>query len=77
MNRPARLAVLLLYMAFRGAGTDARLLYDLRRPELLLTGRAASSFVRGHRQLTDVYLLGLPHKTGGRLATFDRDRSTP
>jgi uncharacterized protein len=25
-----------------------------------------------HRQLTDVYLLGLAHKKGGRLATFDR-----
>ncbi len=30
------------------------------------------SFVRGHRQLTDVYLLGLAQKKGGRLATFDR-----
>lgn len=29
-------------------------------------------FVRGHRQLTDVYLLGLAFKMGGRLATFDR-----
>ncbi len=30
------------------------------------------SFVAGHRQLTDVYLLGLATKMGGRLATFDR-----
>ena len=30
------------------------------------------SFVRGPRQLTDVYLLGLAKKMGGRLATFDR-----
>jgi predicted nucleic acid-binding protein len=30
------------------------------------------SFVRGYRQLTDVYLLGLAHLKGGRLATFDR-----
>ena len=30
------------------------------------------SFVRGHRQLTDVYLLGLAVKRNGRLATFDR-----
>lgn len=30
------------------------------------------SFVRGHRQLTDVYLLGLAKHEGGRLATFDR-----
>src|SRR5262245_3752464 len=27
---------------------------------------------RGHRQLTDVYLLGLAHKHGGRLATLDQ-----
>ena len=27
---------------------------------------------RGHRQLTDVYLLGLARKMGGTLATFDR-----
>ena len=29
-------------------------------------------FMRGHRQITDVYLLGLAKKKGGRLATFDR-----
>jgi toxin-antitoxin system PIN domain toxin len=29
------------------------------------------SGVRGHRQLTDVYLLGLAVKRGGRLVTFD------
>lgn len=29
-------------------------------------------FVSGHRQLTDIYLLGLAHRNGGRLATFDR-----
>ncbi len=28
--------------------------------------------VVGHRHLTDVYLLGLAKKMGGRLATFDR-----
>ena len=32
----------------------------------------APQFIRGHRQLTDVYLLGLSKKMGGRLATFDR-----
>ena len=31
-----------------------------------------SSFAPGHRQLNDVYLLGLAHRKGGRLATFDR-----
>jgi toxin-antitoxin system PIN domain toxin len=30
------------------------------------------AFIRGHRQLTDVYLLGTATKAGGRLATFDR-----
>lgn len=30
---------------------------------------------RGHRQITDVYLLGLAHKHGGRLATMDRSIS--
>jgi toxin-antitoxin system PIN domain toxin len=29
-------------------------------------------FIRGYRQVTDVYLLGLAVKMGGRLATFDR-----
>ena len=32
----------------------------------------APEFARGHRQITDVYLLGLAKKMGGRLATFDR-----
>ncbi len=31
-----------------------------------------ASFARGHRQLTDVYLLGLATKKRGRLVTFDR-----
>lgn len=30
-----------------------------------------ASLVRGHKQLTDVYLLGLAVKRGGRLVTFD------
>ena len=30
------------------------------------------SLIGGHRQLTDVYLLGLAKKKGGRLVTFDR-----
>ncbi len=32
----------------------------------------APQFIRGHQQLTDLYLLGLAKKMGGRLATFDR-----
>lgn len=31
-----------------------------------------ASLVRGHRQVTDIYLLGLAVKMGGRLVTFDR-----
>jgi uncharacterized protein len=31
-----------------------------------------ASLVRGHKQLTDIYLLGLVVKRGGRLVTFDR-----
>jgi hypothetical protein len=31
-----------------------------------------ASFVRGHRQVTDIYLLGVAVKMGGCLATFDR-----
>ena len=30
------------------------------------------SFIRGHRQVSDIYLLGLAKKMSGRLATFDR-----
>jgi uncharacterized protein len=30
------------------------------------------SFVQGHRQVTDIYLLGLAKKMGGRFATLDR-----
>ena len=32
----------------------------------------ATQFISGPRQVTDVYLLGLARKMGGRLATFDR-----
>jgi uncharacterized protein len=31
-----------------------------------------ASMIRGHRQVTEVYLLGLAKKMGGCLATFDR-----
>jgi toxin-antitoxin system PIN domain toxin len=46
------------------AWTDAVSLTD--------TAVFAPQFIRGHRQLTDVYLLGLAKKMGGQLATFDR-----
>jgi uncharacterized protein len=32
-----------------------------------------ASLIRGHKQLPDVYLLGLAVKRGGRLVTFDRN----
>jgi hypothetical protein len=32
----------------------------------------AAEFLRGHQQITDIYLLGLAEALGGRLATFDR-----
>ena len=31
-----------------------------------------AALIRGHRQVSDVYLLGLARKMGGCLATFDR-----
>jgi toxin-antitoxin system PIN domain toxin len=31
-----------------------------------------ASYIKGHRQVTDIYLLGLATRTGGALATFDR-----
>lgn len=31
-----------------------------------------SQHITGHRQLTDIYLLGLAFQNGGRLGTFDR-----
>jgi hypothetical protein len=40
---------------------------SLRDDELFVVDSA-----RGHRQLTDLYLLGLARKMGGALATFDR-----
>lgn len=40
---------------------------SLRDPGLFLAGAPPS-----HRQVTDLYLLGLAVKHGGRLATFDR-----
>ena len=35
-----------------------------------------SGLIRGYRQLSDVYLLGLARKNGGCLVTFDRSIST-
>jgi uncharacterized protein len=39
---------------------------------LCAEGAFAFAHVRGHRQLTDVYLLALAVERAGRLATFDR-----
>ncbi len=37
------------------------------------TALFAAQYMRGHGQITDVYLLGLATKKNGCLATFDRD----
>lgn len=39
---------------------------------LCAEGSFAFAHIRGHRQLTDVYLLALAVERAGRLATFDR-----
>lgn len=39
---------------------------------LLDTGQFSPAHIRGHAQITDVYLLGLAVARGGCLATFDR-----
>jgi hypothetical protein len=39
---------------------------------LLDTALFNHSFIRGHRQVSDVYLLGVAVANGGTLATFDR-----
>ena len=44
-------------------------------PDVLSIRDAAvfnQTFIRGHQQLTDIYLLGLAKKMNGTLATFDR-----
>ena len=65
--RPAAVASILRRMRARKGHEfwpDAVSLTDRNRFDLGL--------VAGHRQLTDVYLLGLAHARGGSLATFDR-----
>ena len=42
---------------------------------LLDTRRFSSTRILGPKQLTDIYLLGLAIKNGGRLTTFDRSIS--
>jgi toxin-antitoxin system PIN domain toxin len=41
-------------------------------PSILDASLFNQAFIRGHRQLTDIYLLGLARKMNGTLATFDR-----
>ena len=38
----------------------------------LTTRSSTTSYILGPNQITDVYLLGLAVKNGGRLVTFDR-----
>jgi uncharacterized protein len=56
------------FRSFRSSGD-----HQFWRDSLELTDDIFNlSFLKGHRQLTDVYLLGLAVKRNGRLATFDR-----
>jgi uncharacterized protein len=41
-------------------------------PSLRDESRFEPSLIRGHRQITDIYLLGLATAMGGRLVTLDR-----
>jgi predicted nucleic acid-binding protein len=43
-----------------------------RVPDLVARLRRFCAMAAGHRRLTDIYLLGVAHSHGGRLATFDR-----
>ena len=61
-------AIVERFRRFRSSGD-----HQFWRDSLDLTdGIFDLSFLKGHRQLTDVYLLGLAVKRNGRLATFDR-----
>jgi toxin-antitoxin system PIN domain toxin len=57
------------FRAFRESGSHAFWSDDV---SLLDRSRVQLSRARGHRQITDVYLLALAVNHGGRLATFDR-----
>ena len=62
-------ALLRRLATFRGSGHHAFWADDVS----LADARCfALPFLGGHRQVTDVYLLGLAHAHGGCLATFDR-----
>ena len=67
LKRPADLADRL--RRFRESGGDVFWPDDA---SLLDASLFDLSRVAGHRQLTDVYLLGLAHTRRGRLVTFDR-----
>jgi toxin-antitoxin system PIN domain toxin len=62
-------AVLDRLRTFRASGH-----HHFWQEDLTLTDPAIvnPSSIRGHRQVTDVYLLGLALRRGGRLVTFDR-----
>jgi toxin-antitoxin system PIN domain toxin len=61
-------AIVERFRLFRSSGD-----HQFWRDSLELTDEIFNfSFVKGHSQLTDVYLLGLAVKRNGRLATFDR-----
>ena len=67
VNRPAELVRRLRLFCASGHHTFWTDTLSLRDRKIF-----NPSSIRGHRQVTDIYLLGLAKKTEGCLATFDR-----
>lgn len=72
--QPVTVARALDHLAEQVAETDHVFWPD--NVSLLDPGLFASHFILGPNQITDVYLLALAVKNGGRLATFDRSIRT-
>jgi len=66
VTRPSELATRLRRFCASGHHAFWPDMVSLRDPALF-----DPAFIAGHRQITDVYLLGLAKKKGGRLVTFD------
>jgi toxin-antitoxin system PIN domain toxin len=69
-RRPVPISQALTLLAEQSEGTDHAFWPD--DISLLDTARFDRGRILGPRQLTDIYLLGLAVKNGGRLATLDR-----
>ena len=72
--QPVTVSQALAHLAEQVAETDHIFWPD--DASLLDPGLFASHFIFGPNQITDVYLLALAVKNGGRLATFDRSIRT-